>query len=391
MELLNALHWTELRMPPSNKEIEAAICISGGLQDANRYYTDEVLEGSERHFPTGLGIRETFLVAAHYNGRRSIGTSDFQEMFAYAMPSCHHRLFAAFSTINLPTILSNVANKFLREGFNAVEQEWAKIAAIGTTTSFKPTTTASLTGDLEFEKVGPTGEIKHGTLGEETYGNQADTYAKMMTLTRRDIINDDLGALTGVAMKLGRGAALKLNKVFWGAFLNNSTFFTALRNNYDNAAGTAFSADSLIAADVLFKAQTDPDGNPLGSRAKNLVVPPGLEIPAKRLMSSQKLLETTNAGEDNPLAGMFRVVSSQYLADSTLTGYSPIAWYLLADPLDIPVIEVAFLNGRTMPVVESAEADFNTLGIQFRGYHDFGVALQEYRGGVKFAGTPAGT
>jgi hypothetical protein len=39
-----------------------------------------------------------------------------------------------------------------------------------------------------------------------------------------------------------------------------------------------------------------------------------------------------------------------------------------------------------MPTVESADADFNTLGIQMRGYHDFGVAKQEPRGGVKMKG-----
>ena len=32
------------------------------------------------------------------------------------------------------------------------------------------------------------------------------------------------------------------------------------------------------------------------------------------------------------------------------------------------------------PTVESADADFNVLGVQMRGYHDFGVALQEPRG-----------
>ncbi|HEX6985677.1 MAG TPA: hypothetical protein VF170_09880, partial [Planctomycetaceae bacterium] len=68
------------------------------------------------------------------------------------------------------------------------------------------------------------------------------------------------------------------------------------------------------------------------------------------------------------------------------TGYSALAWYLLADPSDMPVIEVAFLNGRDTPIVESADADFNTLGVQFRGYHDFGVSLQEYRGGVRMKG-----
>jgi hypothetical protein len=47
---------------------------------------------------------------------------------------------------------------------------------------------------------------------------------------------------------------------------------------------------------------------------------------------------------------------------------------------------VAFLNGQEAPTIESAEADFNVLGVQMRGYHDFGVNLQDNRGGVKSAG-----
>ena len=41
------------------------------------------------------------------------------------------------------------------------------------------------------------------------------------------------------------------------------------------------------------------------------------------------------------------------------------------------MIETAFLNGQEAPVIETADADFNVLGIQMRGYHDFGVALQD--------------
>jgi len=50
------------------------------------------------------------------------------------------------------------------------------------------------------------------------------------------------------------------------------------------------------------------------------------------------------------------------------------------------VIEVAFLNGKQQPTVEQADADFRMLGVQFRGYFDFGVALQDYRAGVKMLG-----
>jgi hypothetical protein len=88
----------------------------------------------------------------------------------------------------------------------------------------------------------------------------------------------------------------------------------------------------------------------------------------------------------NPHQGKYRVEVSRYLANAKYTGNSSKAWYLLSDPNDLPAIEVAFLNGQEAPTIETAEADFNSLGIQMRGYHDFGVALQDPRAGIKSKG-----
>ena len=59
---------------------------------------------------------------------------------------------------------------------------------------------------------------------------------------------------------------------------------------------------------------------------------------------------------------------------------------LLRSPSLYAPMVVSFLNGQQSPVVESADADFNVLGIQFRGYHDFGVDKAEYVSGVKSKG-----
>jgi hypothetical protein len=241
---------------------------------------------------------------------------------------------------------------------------------------------------MTYEKVGAGGEIKHGAAGETTYTNKADTYGRMMGITRQDIINDDLGAFAAVPRRLGRGAALKINEVFWTEFLANSTFFTSGRGNYDDGTDTALTAAGMDAALTIWNALTDPDGKPMGHMARILLVPPGQHYKAMALMSSASFNNTgtANSPVDNPCAGMFTVVMSRYLANSSFTGYSALAWYLLADPNDVPVIETAFLGGREEPVVETADADFDQLGIQMRGYHDFGVAKQEYRGGCKFKG-----
>ena len=108
-----------------------------------------------------------------------------------------------------------------------------------------------------------------------------------------------------------------------------------------------------------------------------------------QLCESLEIRDTTASTKypiANPHQGKFRAEVSRYLGNSRYTGNSTKAWYLLADPSDLPVIEVAFLNGQESPTIETAEADFNVLGIQMRGYHDFGVALQDPRGGVKSQG-----
>ncbi len=84
-------------------------------------------------------------------------------------------------------------------------------------------TSYRLIGKDQYELVAPGGELKHGSLGNESYTNRADTYGLMMAVDRRDIINDDLDAITTIPRKLGRGSGLKINDVFWAIFLANRT------------------------------------------------------------------------------------------------------------------------------------------------------------------------
>jgi hypothetical protein len=109
------------------------------------------------------------------------------------------------------------------------------------------------------------------------------------------------------------------------------------------------------------------------------------------LLNETTYVDTTNkksnpSANANPHLGKFEVVSSVYLSNASFTGASSKAWYLLADPNRLPSIEVAFLNGVDRPTVEKTDADFNTLGIQFRGYIDFGVREQDFRGALKMKG-----
>ena len=254
---------------------------------------------------------------------------------------------------------------------------------------FKTVTSYRLIGKDQYEQVAPGGEIKHGTLGEEKYENRADTYGIMLSIDRRDIINDDLSAITTVPRKLGRGSGLKINDVFWRVFLDNAGFFKTENKNYLAGADTVLSIDGLTKAEVAFMDQVDSDGKPIGVMPAILLVPTALSAIGSQLFKSLELRDTTASQKypiTNPHQGKFRVEVSRYLGNTQYPGNSSKAWYLLAEPGDLPVIEVAFLNGQESPTIDTAEADFHVLGVQMRGYHDFGCAKQDVRGGVKAKG-----
>lgn len=375
---------THIRGGNTMETIQASLMASSGIEEKDiiAATSEQALEAAGQQYGRAqLSLHAMLLDAAAINGYelRSVTAirSDLRGV-----------LQAAFSTLDLPNIITSNANRLLLNGFNAVEQGWREISAIGSVTDFKEIGSHRMTGAFEYEEVGPDGKLKHGTIGEEDFTNQAKTYGKMFGVTRTDIINDNLGALNALPRRIGRGAALKLNTVFWTEFMDNSTFFTAARNNYEDGAATALDIDSLTAAELLFLNQTDPDGKPLGIMPTRLLVPNALSVTADNLMASLHIA-TGSTGKNlrnNPHAGKFSTVKSSYLSNSAITGNSALAWYLLTDDEDAAVIETVFLNGQETPVVESADADFSTLGVEMRGYHDFGCSKQEHRGGVKEKG-----
>jgi hypothetical protein len=93
----------------------------------------------------------------------------------------------------------------------------------------------------------------------------------------------------------------------------------------------------------------------------------------------------TSVPNDNIHAGKYRPWSEP-AERRNLRGFSATAWYLFRDPQILAPMVVSFLNGVETPTVESADADFDQLGVQFRGYHDFGVDFAEWLSGVKSKG-----
>ena len=370
----------------SLKTLEAALCLRAGIDDNAlvKSYGEQVVESALQS--RDISLQKVFEECAELEGRtvpRSFGNDTIR---------------AAFSTVSLPGILNNVANKKLLKAFEAQPVIATKICSEGELNDFKESERYRLTDVGDLEPVAPDGELKHGGQIEEKATNQLDTFGKIFSLTRQMIYNDDLAAFLKVPEGMGSRAARKIDQLFFLRLLANplqgdgKALFHADHRNWRDGADTALSGDSLALAIQLFMDQIDADGQPINVHPRFLVVPTALKMTARELLNSVTFFATGSSNKAriptyNALADEdIEVVTSPYLSNINYSGASSKAWYLFADPAVVDTFEIGYLKGRRVPTVEQGETDFDTLGIKFRVYFDLGVREQDFRGMTKFKG-----
>ena len=308
---------------------------------------------------------------------------------------------AAFSTVSLPGILSNVAQKKLLQAYRAQPIIATSLCTSADLSDFKENQRFRLTDIGDLKPVGADGEIKDGGVSEEKAVNQLDTYAKKFCLTRKMIINDDLGAFLKVPTAMGNRAARLVDQLFFQRLMANPTMvdgkplFSTNHKNLLTGATSALSADSLKKAIKVFLDQTDADGQPVNVEPSILLVPTALKFLAVELTRGAALMmsggaENTIRPTLNVLAEQnLQIVSSPYLSNAKYDGASDAAWYLFGRPGTVDTFEIGYLKGKRTPTVERGDLDFNVLGIWFRVYFDVGIREQDHRGMVKSNGAAA--
>ena len=320
----------------------------------------------------------------HYHGSRKTNA------YIKATLAAERQLRAAggASTVSLSGILGNVANKAMLAAYQAVAVVWPLICAVRNHNDFKIHTRYRLDSTGAFKKVGADGELKHASLGEGSYTNQLDTYGMIISLTRQMQINDDLGSFMELPQLIGRMGSVRLEEAVFVLLLSNpGSFFSAGNRNYFDGASSALSIDSLTTAEQKFSDQVDSNGKPILTTPDRILTGNTLKVTARQLHDDTKIQTgaTSKTLEGNPHAGSYRPVASGYLNNTAIkdqdgnaiSGQSDTGWYLFGDPAVRAAMAVAFLNGRRVPFIESDDAEFSRLGMEWRAYHDFGVGMED--------------
>lgn len=374
--------------PATPAVIEASLCMACGVSDESlsrdRDYGPDVVA---KAWPLrNRGLRGTICAVLEANGQRVPHGS--KEFYAAIVESQSGRSIqaAGFSTVNLPGVLGNVANKVLLEAFTKVDATYDRLADQADFSNFHIHSIYRLGANGDFALVKPDGEIQHGTLEQDgAFINKLDTYGRMLTITRQDIINDDLNAFRSLTVQLARRARLAVEKALYALVAEGSNvFYTTVRGNL--LATTPLDIQGLGTAEAALIGMVDSNNDPIYATPRFLVVPATLKYFADQIFTSQLVNDFTTGKArptDNPFRGRFEVIYSPFLNSSTITGNSTSTWYLVADPLMLPAWQVAYLDGRRAPTIETSESVFNTLGLQMRCYWDFGVGQLDYRGAIK--------
>lgn len=315
----------------------------------------------------GMSVREIAREMLHRDGAKNVFRMSDSEVFERAM-----------TTGNFTELLNDTVRASMLTGYNEAQTTFEAFTTVGTLNDFKIDKRYILNGADEPELIPENGEFKHAEIGSNMVTVSLTTDGIAFAYTRQLFINDDMGVMTTLPSKFAAGFKRKINRLSYEA-LAGIAYNT--KNGNLVTAGAAPSTESLSAARQLLRKQKDMSGKyKLNLTPALLIVPTKHETVANQLIRSDADPNGAHSGIYNAFRNSMSVV-----VDSALDDIDEDAWYIGATKGQVAGIEINYLRGNQTPVLESKTA-FDTLGVNFRMYLDFGIKALDYRGFVKNAG-----
>lgn len=380
--------------------IEASMLLSTAHseEDVAQHYDEKVMNAAMSKAYRNWTLHALMGAVIHAAGHHYRGSFKTNEFIRAAKKADRELLAAGFSTISVANVLENVANKSMIASYDQQETVWREFCAIKSYSDFKIQSRYRLDSNGSFKKVGADGELKHVSMTDAKYTNQLDTFGAIIALNRQMMISDDLDAFLELPKFLGQMGAIRLEEAFFVLLLSNpSSFFSVGNGNLISGGSSALSITSLTTAEQSFRDRVTPNGKPLLMTPQKLLVGTALKVTADNLYAEKMLIDGTATSAQparNPHAGKYAPICSPYLNNTAITdqdgnalsGQSATQWYLFANPALRAAIVMGFLNGNQKPIIESDETSFETLGMQWRAYYDFGCAMEDDTAALRSAG-----
>ena len=359
-------------------------------QEAQEKLRDAVTHGLMMR--SGIAVPKPVDGAREFRGRSLLGIC--RELLEINGVNCRSmsrleiagRALAAGSTSDFPKIFSALVNKTLLGAYDEWPATWRPFVAVTSAMDFKEIHGIKLSGSPDLQGLGENGEYKLAAFSDAQESYRIITKGILVALTRQMIINDDLRAFTRIPQLFGVAARRFESAAVYSLITSNPTMsdgkalFHADHKNLASG-GSVLSSSSLGVGRAAMRKQKGMAGESIDVQPAFLLTPVVKETDAEVLLRSAALPESSmSAGVHNPWAGKLTPVS-----DPLLDAASETAWYLLAHPNQVPVIEVAYLEGEEQPYVEE-QVNFKSDALEIKCRHDFGAGVVDHVGAYKNPG-----
>lgn len=287
---------------------------------------------------------------------------------------------AAHGTSDFPLVVSNAMGRVALDSYRAAESPLKRLARQRTLPNFKPSQSIRLGEMGRLEEMSEHGEFTHTSRAETGESMCLKTFGRGISVSRKLLIDDDLNMLGDMTSAIGQAAAQteadELVSILTGNpdMSDGTAVFHTSRGNLAGA-GADPSETTLDAARKAMRGVTGLDGETIiGVTPRYLVVGPELETTAEKVLASIYAATTEDV---NPFAQRLALVIEPRLAGD--------AWYLMADPARVPALQFAYLQSAQGVQIQRKEA-WNTLGMEYRAFLDFGCGWTDWRGAYKNPG-----
>ncbi len=224
---------------------------------------------------------------------------------------------------------------------------------------------------------------------DEKASISAVQFGGLVTVTRKTIINDDIGLVAKIASRIGRAARRTMAQRVYNLLINNGNIYDGVaffHATHGNLGTTALGVNELDAIRSAMRNQTEKDSaKKLGIGPWALVVPVELEGAAKTTNTRQYIDSNFTPNKVQYMFGNNneRVVVSPLLTDAN-------DWFVFANPDELQTFELGFLQGKAEPELLLADNQvvgkaFTSDRIQYKVRHEYEVAVVDFRGAYKEA------
>lgn len=293
----------------------------------------------------------------------------------------------ALSTSDFPNILADVANKTLRQAYEAYPRTFLPFSRRRSAADFKNINAVQLGEAPSLQKVNEKGEFTHGSIAESKETYKLATYGRIVSITRQVIINDDLSAFTRIPAGFGVAAATLESDTVWGIITSNPNMgdgvalFHANHTNLNTGGTSALALTGLGTGMAVMAKQKGLDGiTVLNVQPRYVAVPVALQLTAFQLVAAN----LAPAQSANIVPDYIRALTP--IAEPRLDASSATAWYLFASPDQIDTVEYAYLEGQDGVYIETRQG-FDVDGVEIKARLDFGAKAIDWRGMQKNAGS----